>query len=113
MDDRAGDLLKKKCKPCTAGDAPMTESEIARLLPSVPGWSYGNGMLTKTFHFPNYWQTVAFVNASAWISHREDHHPALTVGYNQCRVDYWTHAVNGISENDFICAANLDALFAL
>jgi 4a-hydroxytetrahydrobiopterin dehydratase len=54
---------------------------------------------------------MAFVNALAWISHREDHHPDLAVGYNQCRVTYWTHAVGGLSENDFICAAKCDALF--
>jgi 4a-hydroxytetrahydrobiopterin dehydratase len=56
---------------------------------------------------------MAFVNATAWISHREDHHPDITVGYNQCRVEYWTHAIKGLSENDFICAAKLDRLFDL
>ena len=56
---------------------------------------------------------MAFVNATAWISHREDHHTELTVGYNKCRVDYCTHAIDGISENDFICAAKIDALFSL
>ena len=56
---------------------------------------------------------MAFVNAVAWLSHREDHHPELQVGYNRCRVEYWTHAIGGLSENDFICAAKLDALFAL
>ncbi len=56
---------------------------------------------------------MAFVNAAAWISHREDHHPDITVGYNQCRVEYWTHAIGGLSENDFICAAKLDRLFEL
>jgi 4a-hydroxytetrahydrobiopterin dehydratase len=56
---------------------------------------------------------MAFVNATAWISHREDHHPDITVGYNKCDVAYMTHAIKGISENDFICAAKLDALFEL
>jgi 4a-hydroxytetrahydrobiopterin dehydratase len=56
---------------------------------------------------------MAFVNAAAWISHREDHHPDLAVGYNQCRVEYTTHAIGGLSENDFICAAKLDRLFEL
>ncbi len=56
---------------------------------------------------------MAFVNALAWVSHREDHHPDLEVGYNQCRVAYWTHAVGGLSENDFICAAKCDALLEL
>jgi 4a-hydroxytetrahydrobiopterin dehydratase len=56
---------------------------------------------------------MAFVNGIAWISHREDHHPELTVGYAECHVRYWTHAINGLSENDFICAAKVDRLFAL
>ncbi|MBI2961625.1 MAG: 4a-hydroxytetrahydrobiopterin dehydratase [Betaproteobacteria bacterium] len=56
---------------------------------------------------------LAFVNAVAWISHREDHHPSLVVGYNSARVEYWTHAIGGLSENDFICAAKVDALFDL
>ena len=56
---------------------------------------------------------MAFVNAAAWISHREDHHPDLLVGYNQCKVTYVTHSVGGLSRNDFICAAKLDALFEL
>jgi 4a-hydroxytetrahydrobiopterin dehydratase len=48
-----------------------------------------------------------------WVSHREDHHPYLTVGYNTCKVEYWTHAIGGLSENDFICAAKVDALFEI
>jgi 4a-hydroxytetrahydrobiopterin dehydratase len=56
---------------------------------------------------------MAFVNAAAWVSHREDHHPDMAVGYNQCRVAYVTHAIKGLSENDFICAAKLDALFEI
>ena len=107
------DLAKRKCKPCASGTAPMPPNEIARMLAQLSGWTYRDGVITKTFGFPNYWQTMAFVNAAAWISHREDHHPELTVGYNQCRVDYCTHAIDGISENDFICAAKIDALFSL
>jgi 4a-hydroxytetrahydrobiopterin dehydratase len=107
------DLVSRKCKPCEGGVAPMTSEEIGSMLGSLSGWVYRDGVITKTFSFPNYWQTMAFVNATAWISHREDHHPDLSVGYNQCRVDYSTHAIKGISENDFICAAKIDALFAL
>jgi 4a-hydroxytetrahydrobiopterin dehydratase len=59
------------------------------------------------------YQTMAFVNASAWISHREDHHPDIEVGYNKCRVSYMTHAIDGLSENDFICAAKIDSLLDL
>jgi 4a-hydroxytetrahydrobiopterin dehydratase len=83
------------------------------MLKQVEGWAYTGEVITRTFTFKNYWQTMAFVNATAWISHRQDHHPDLTVGYNNCRVDYSTHAIKGISENDFICAAKVDALFSL
>jgi len=69
-----------------------------------------DGKLVKVYPFTNYYQTMAFVNALAWISHREDHHPDLRVGYNKCRVEYATHAIGGLSENDFICAAKCDAL---
>jgi 4a-hydroxytetrahydrobiopterin dehydratase len=70
-------------------------------------------MIAKTYHFQNYHETIAFVNATAWVSHRENHHPDLNVGYNQCRVTYTTHALDGLSRNDFICAAKIDELFNL
>jgi len=76
-------------------------------------WRIEDGKLVKVYPFSNYYQTMAFVNALAWISHREDHHPDLLVGYNKCRVEYCTHAIDGLSENDFICAAKADALFDL
>lgn len=107
------DLARQRCKPCEGGVAPLAQDEAARLLDSLRGWKIENGRLTKLYPFANHYQTLAFVNALAWISHREDHHPALAVGYNSCRVEYWTHAIEGLSENDFICAAKCDALFDL
>ena len=107
------DLTQQKCKPCEGGVSPLTPREIEQLLKQLRGWQYKNGVITKTYEFKNYYQTMAFVNATAWISHREDHHPDMSVGYNKCRVDYSTHAISGMSENDFICAAKLDALFTL
>jgi 4a-hydroxytetrahydrobiopterin dehydratase len=111
MTQTISDLAAKKCKPCEGGVAPLTPAEVAALLKHLPGWSLDKGVITKTYAFKNYYQTMAFVNAAAWISHREDHHPDLTVGYNACRVEYSTHAIKGLSENDFICAAKLDKLF--
>ena len=67
----------------------------------------------ETYVFKNYYHTLAFVNATAWISHRENHHPDIQVGYNKCIVSYSTHAIDGLSENDFICAAKIDMLFEL
>ena len=113
MSEIARDLVRKKCKPCEGGVAPMTEVEIGRMLKGLQGWAYKDGMIRKTYDFKNYYQTTAFVNATAWISHREDHHPDIALGYNQCTVSYMTHAIKGISENDFICAAKIDALFDL
>jgi 4a-hydroxytetrahydrobiopterin dehydratase len=107
------DLATGKCKPCEGGVDPLKPIEIANLMPQLDGWSVEGGAIAKTYSFKNYHQTMAFVNACAWISHREDHHPDLTVGYNSCRVVYTTHAINGLSVNDFICAAKIDKLFEL
>ena len=92
---------------------PYSQLEAAGMLASLKGWIVENNTLVKLYPFTNHYQTMAFVNALAWISHREDHHPDLSVGYNRCRVEYSTHAIGGLSENDFICAAKCDALFSL
>jgi 4a-hydroxytetrahydrobiopterin dehydratase len=107
------ELVKKKCKPCEGGTAPYSAQQVRELLGQLKGWSVEDGRLVKLYPFRNYHETMAFVNALAWISHREDHHPDLQVGYNRCRVEYSTHAIGGLSENDFICAAKCDALFSL
>ena len=113
MQDSTLDLVRRKCLPCEGGVAPLTAQQIGPLLKGIDGWSYADGAIAKTYSFKNYYQTIAFVNATAWISHRENHHPDITVGYNQCKVIYQTHAIKGLSENDFICAAKIDALFDL
>ena len=107
------DLAQKKCVPCEGGAMPYSEEEARSMLRSLKGWIIENNSLVKLYPFTNYYQTMAFVNALAWLSHREDHHPDLLVGYNKCRVEYTTHAIGGLSENDFICAAKCDALFQL
>ena len=107
------DLTTRKCKPCQGGVAPLKPDEVDNLLKQLNGWALEGGYIAKRYSFKNYYQTLAFVNASAWNSHREDHHPDITVGYNTCRVAYKTHAIDGLSENDFICAAKFDALFEL
>ena len=108
------ELARRKCKPCEGGVAPLTPEQVKPMLKGLPGWTLeANGMITRTYKFANYYQTMAFVNAAAWVSHREDHHPDMAVGYNACRVSYITHAISGLSENDFICAAKMDALFEI
>ena len=75
-------------------------------------WSLGDDSdrIQRCYRFKNYYQTIAFVNALAWVAHQQDHHPDLEVGYNRCCVHYSTHSVGGLSENDFICAARIDTL---
>ncbi|HLP99461.1 MAG TPA: 4a-hydroxytetrahydrobiopterin dehydratase [Sideroxyarcus sp.] len=107
------DLTSKNCKPCEGGVPPLTQDEAKNLLKELDGWELNDKTISKTFAFKNYYQTIAFVNAVAWMTHREDHHPDMTVGYSKCRVEYSTHAIGGLSENDFICAAKVDALFKI
>lgn len=99
---------------CTAleGHAAMTDAQVAEQLPSVDAWSLNAGAIEKTFRFPDYHRTMAFVNAVAWIAHREDHHPDIAFAYNRCTLRFNTHSVGGLSINDFICAAKVDALGA-
>ena len=104
------ELARKKCQPCEGGIAPLAPGQVAPMLKGLEGWALEGKMIAKTYRFANYFETMAFVNAAAWVSHREDHHPDMMVGYNECRVAYVTHAIDGLSENDFICAAKLDAL---
>ena len=77
---------------------------------SVQGWKLIDGALEKVFTFANFHETMAFVNAVAWIAHREDHHPDLALGYSRCTVRFNTHDVGGISVSDFHCAGAVDAL---
>jgi 4a-hydroxytetrahydrobiopterin dehydratase len=106
------ELAGKRCKPCEGGVAPLTEEQCRALLGNLDGWTLSDGgkEIHRTFEFENYYQVMAFVNAVAWTAHREDHHPELEVGYGRCVVRYSTHAIGGLSENDFICAAKVDRL---
>jgi len=100
---------------CTArSGAPLSRAAAVTLLGEIPGWALSDtaNEISRAWKFTNYYETIAFVNALAWVAHREDHHPDLEVGYNRCRVMFSTHSVNGLSENDFICAAKLNALRA-
>lgn len=107
------ELARKKCVPCEGGVAPLSPEQVKPLLKGLAGWALDGGMISRTYKFKNYHETMAFVNAAAWVSHREDHHPDLVVKWGECKVSYVTHAIDGLSENDFICAAKLDALFEI
>jgi len=99
-------LAARHCKPSVTK---LAAAERTKLVGQLTGWQVDGETLVKTFPFKNYYETMAFVNMVAWIAHREDHHPDLTVGYNKCRVAFSTHSVGGLSENDFICAARIES----
>jgi 4a-hydroxytetrahydrobiopterin dehydratase len=103
-------LAARHCRPCDAATPPLTEASVAELLRALDGWELQGRQLHKTFRFKNFHQTMAFVNAVAWIAHRQGHHPDLEIGYGVCHIRYSTHAIGGLSENDFICAAQVDTL---
>ena len=107
---KANDLVSKHCKPSKKGTPPLDNVRVKKMLSKLAGWKTTDGAIAKTYHFENYYQTMAFVNATAWISHKEDHHPDLKVGFNKCEVRYSTHSIGGLSENDFICAAKVESL---
>ena len=101
-------LAAMNCRP----DAPrLAPDELDAHLATLSGWTRTGEQIRKTFEFDNYHGTMAFVNALAWISHREDHHPDLEVHYGQCVVTYSTHAAGGVTLNDVICAAKAERLF--
>lgn len=108
----AAELLNKKARHLDTG---LNDAEIKEHLAAVDGWSLEGGKIVKTFSFKNYYETLAFVNAIAYSIHADDHHPELVITYNRCAVKFDTHSVNGgrggISENDFIGAAKVDAIY--
>jgi 4a-hydroxytetrahydrobiopterin dehydratase len=104
-------LVALHCNPLE-GHGAMSMAEVDRHLRDVSGWALEGGAIEKTYHFEDYHRTMAFVNAVAWIAHREDHHPDIAFSYNRCTLRFSTHSVGGISLNDFICAAKVDALLS-
>ena len=109
------ELAEQHCVPCEGGIQPLTRAEAERYLKKIaPDWELTADAkeIHKDFKFKGFNATMGFVNAVAWIANRESHHPDLEVGYNHCLVRYSTHAIGGLSENDFICAAKVDKLLA-
>ena len=108
------ELTAKRCVPCEGGVAPMDAGEARNMLGQLNDWELdaSGKEISRSFTFKNYYQAIAFVNALAWIAHTEDHHPDLQVGYNRVQVRFSTHSIGGLSENDFICAAKIEALLS-
>ena len=107
------DLLHKHCKPCEKGAPPLEPNEISEMIGGLHGWESNGGEIEKTFKFANFYETIGFVNAVAWIANQENHHPDMEVGYNRALVRFSTHSIGGLSENDFICAAKVENLLGL
>jgi 4a-hydroxytetrahydrobiopterin dehydratase len=106
-------LAAKRCIPCEGGVKPLDRAAAEALRKQLgPQWqlSADGKHIAGTFEFKNYYRTTSFVNAVAWIANTEDHHPDITFGYKTATVMFWTHAIGGLSENDFICAAKVDNL---
>ncbi|HBI22580.1 MAG TPA: 4a-hydroxytetrahydrobiopterin dehydratase [Legionella sp.] len=108
------DLSSKHCQSCEGIGAALTSEQVKHLMPQLSdGWQIerDSQAIKKRFSFKNFYETMAFVNAIAWIANIENHHPDLELGYNYCNVLFTTHALNGLSHNDFIIAAKVDHLF--
>jgi 4a-hydroxytetrahydrobiopterin dehydratase len=110
--NQACDLQSKRCVPCEGGVPALSKDQVTQLLAKLNDWQVNadNTLITRRFTFKSFYKTMAFVNAIAWIANQENHHPDMEVGYNYCVVNFMTHAIKGLSENDFICAAKVDGL---
>ena len=107
------DLGTRHCASCEGIGVALTLEQIKNLMPQLANeWqvSKDHTEIKRSFAFTNFYETMAFVNAIAWIANVENHHPDLEVGYNYCHVRFSTHALHGLSQNDFICAAKIDQL---
>lgn len=106
------DLTTRHCVPCEGGVAPIGRDGAIEMLKTLPDWCLSEDarMISRRFEFKGFYRTMAFINAMAWMVNQQNHHPDFSAGYNYCEVGFTTHAIDGLSENDFICAARLDAL---
>ncbi len=105
------DLTKKKCIPCEGGVSALNEKEIAELKKHISAeWKVTDKKISREFSFVNFLHTMDFVNKVAELAEQEGHHPVMHVYYGRAEIELWTHAINGLSENDFIMAAKIDEL---
>jgi 4a-hydroxytetrahydrobiopterin dehydratase len=104
------ELTKKRCVPCEGGVPTLGKTEVERFLSQVSGWSLAGKWITKECKFKNFVAAIKFVNRVAELAEQEGHHPDIHIHYNVVRFDIWTHAIDGLSENDFILAAKINEL---
>jgi 4a-hydroxytetrahydrobiopterin dehydratase len=106
-------LSEKKCVPCEGGVAALTKAEAEKLRAQLnAGWKLSDDAKTirRELKFKDFYRAMSFANAVAHVANIEDHHPDLEVGWGYCRVLFTTHAIKGLSENDFICASKIDRI---
>jgi len=114
-DSSADGLAARKCAPCEGGVAALTAAEAEGLMREIDrDWKLApdSRSLKRSLKFKDFYRTMSFVNALAHVANVEDHHPDLEIGYGYCRITYSTHAIGGLSQNDFICAAKIDRILA-
>ena len=104
------DLAQRRCIPCEGGVPPLEKAQVEKLLGELHGWSLNGKWITKEFNFSDFVTAMSFVNRVAEVAEAEGHHPDIHIHYNRVRFDIWTHAIDGLSENDFILAAKIEAL---
>jgi 4a-hydroxytetrahydrobiopterin dehydratase len=107
-------LKDRRCVPCEGGTPALDEATVARMLAEVPGWELrredDQPRLGRRFRFRDFVAAMAFINKMAALAEAEGHHPDFAVHYNRVDVTLWTHAVGGLSDNDFVLAAKIDTL---
>lgn len=103
-------LTQRHCVPCEGGTPPMDSDTAREMIQQVPGWELGDNKLTRRFKFRNFAEAMAFVNRVAALAEAEGHHPDIHVSWNRVRLDLTTHAIKGLSDNDFIMAARTNEL---
>ncbi|WP_367607331.1 4a-hydroxytetrahydrobiopterin dehydratase [Legionella sp. W05-934-2] len=107
------DLKEKHCQSCEGIGEALNSEQISNLMPQLDkNWDVidNHTKIKRRYTFKNFYETMAFVNAVAWIANTENHHPDIECGYNYCHITFMTHALSGLTHNDFICAAKIDSL---
>ncbi|HWU77542.1 MAG TPA: 4a-hydroxytetrahydrobiopterin dehydratase [Rhodanobacter sp.] len=110
----ANDLSTQHCQPRKGKEHALDAAQVEELLQRLPGWQLHDGSkaIVKDFKFKDFHHTLGFINAVGYMANHEDHHPDLEAGYDHCQLSWSTHDVGGLSLNDFICAARVEALLA-
>jgi len=105
-------LATRRCRPRTKESDLLSMAAINEMLYELDGWMPNDegSRIQRSFHFKDFYQTMAFINAVAWVAQQQDHHPDMQVSYNHCQIHYTTHSIGGVTENDLICAAKINSL---